>query len=120
MLTNNLCLNLVCAALLCTAAIAQTAPVARPASPAAQVRLGNDYLDKKDYSSAMTWFRKAAEQGDPAAENNIGWLCENGWGVQQDYAEAMNWFRKAAGQGYAIAQTNIGFLYQRGWGVSQD
>ncbi len=47
---------------------------------------------------AMTWFRKAADQGNAAARNNVAWLCQNGWGVKQDYPEAMAWYRKAADQ----------------------
>ena len=54
------------------------------------------------------------------AENNIGWLYENGFGVAQDYTEALNWFRKAATGGYDEAQNNIGWLYQNGWGAKQD
>src|SRR5271163_4275478 len=68
----------------------------QPTTPDAQVRLGNEYLDKKDYSSAMIWFRKAAERNNPIAQNNIGWLYDNGLGVNKDYTEAMNWFRKSA------------------------
>jgi TPR repeat protein len=55
-----------------------------------------------------------------AAQNNIGWLYRNGWGVGQDYAEAMRWYRKAADQGNADAQNIIGWLYRNGWGVGQD
>jgi hypothetical protein len=32
----------------------------------------------------MTWYRKAADQGNPNAEVNVGWLYQNGWGVKQD------------------------------------
>ncbi|HEY6303256.1 MAG TPA: hypothetical protein VIX14_09335 [Terriglobales bacterium] len=69
------------------------------ASPADQVQLGNEYLAQKDYSIAMTWYRKAADQGSATARNNVGWLYQNGWGVKQDYPEAMAWYRKAADQG---------------------
>ncbi len=68
----------------------------------------------------MTWFRKAADQGDATAQNNIGWLYKNGWGVKQDYAEAATWFRRAADQGNATAQVNLGWLYRRGYGVELD
>ncbi len=106
-------------------ATAQNVPAPQPATlqpetPEAQLKLGNDYLDKKDYASAMTWFRQAAERRNPAAQTNIGWLYQNGFGVKQDYTEAMNWYRKAANQGNAPAQNNIGWLYQHGWGVKQD
>ncbi len=110
----------VCVALISIRATAQDLSQPEPTTPAAQTRLGNTYLDKKDYASALIWFRKAAEKTEPAAENNLGWLYENGFGIKQDYAEAMNWFLKAAGQRNADAQNNIGWLYQNGWGVKQD
>ena len=82
----------------------------KPATPAAQLQLGNKYLEEKDYSNAMIWFRQAAEKSEPIAQNNIGWLYENGFGVKQDYAEAVTWYRKAADQGYAKAQVNLGLF----------
>lgn len=117
---NSYWLNLICVILLSTVSVAQNGPTAQPTTPEAQLRLGNDYLAQKDYSSAMFWFRKAAERSNSVAENNIGWLYENGFGVKQDYTEALNWFRKAASGGYAEAQNNIGWVYQNGWGVKQD
>ena len=41
----------------------------------------------------MRWYRMAADQGYAAAQNNIGWLFQNGWGVAQDFGEAMSWYR---------------------------
>src|SRR5580658_2230593 len=111
-------LLLVCVTAICAGEVAQNNSPA-PTSPEAQIRLGNTYLDQKDYSSAMIWFRKAAEKGNAAAQNNIGFLYESGFGVKQDYAEALNWFSKAANQGDADAQNNIGWLYQSGWAVKQ-
>ncbi len=110
---------LVCVLVIGIGAVAQNESSA-PTSPGAQVRLGNTYLEKKDYSSAMVWFRKAAAQGNAVAQNNVGWLYESGFGVSRDYAEALNWFSKAATQGNADAENNIGWLYQNGWAVKQD
>ena len=101
-------------------AIAQDVVSPNPTTPAAQVQLGNTYLAQQNYSMAMTWFRKAADQGDAVGQNNIGWLYQNGFGVKQDYPEAMTWYRKSANQGYAAAQVNIGWLYHNGWGLTQD
>jgi hypothetical protein len=69
---------------------------------------------------AMTWFRKAADQGNATARTNVSWLDQNGWGVKQDYPEAMAWYRKAADQGNATAQVNLGWLYRKGYGVERD
>ncbi len=74
----------------------------------------------QDYAEALKWYRKAAEQGNDAAENNLGALYEYGNGVEKDLGEAIKWFQKAAGQGSAEAEFNIGTLYETGAGVTKD
>jgi TPR repeat protein len=74
----------------------------------------------QDYSEAVRWFRKAADQGLAKAQHNIGGMYAKGHRVPQDYSEAVKWYRKAADQGYAGAQLNLGFLYANGFGVTQD
>ena len=65
-------------------------------------------------------FRTAANQGDAAAQYNLGICYKNGWGVTRDYAEAARWYRKAAEQGLALAQNNLGICYEYGNGVAQN
>jgi TonB family protein len=89
-------------------------------TPEAETRLGDQYLAKQDYSNAINWFRKAADQGNAEAQANIGWLYKNGRGVKQDYAAAMEWYSKAANQGDGNAEGAVGWLYQQGLGVTQD
>ena len=74
----------------------------------------------QDYPEALRWYRKAAEQGDAPAQNNLGVMYEEGRGVAQDYAEALRWYHKAAQQGNADAQHNLGNMYESGLGVKQD
>ena len=50
----------------------------------------------QDYAEAVTWYRKAANQGHAAAQNNLGLLYEDGRGVPQDYVQAHMWFNLAA------------------------
>ena len=57
----------------------------------------------------MKWYRKAADQGHHNAQNDIGELYYNGWGVVRNYEEAMKWYQKAADQGHVIAQYSMGF-----------
>ena len=40
----------------------------------------------QDYAEAVTWYRKAAEQGDADAQYNLGVMYAKGQGVPQDYA----------------------------------
>jgi len=44
----------------------------------------------------MKWYRKAADQGDAAAQFNLGTLYYNGRGVPQDLVEAHKWYTLAA------------------------
>ena len=81
---------------------------------------GKAYYDNKQYKEAYDFLKKAAEQGNADAQNNLGVMYQYGEGVSQDKAEAVRWYRKAAEQGYAAAQNNLGVMYDNGEGVSQD
>jgi TPR repeat protein len=74
----------------------------------------------QDFTAAVSWFRKAAEQGNATAQNNLGLMLEIGRGVTQDFTAAVSWFRKAAEQGYDTAQINLGRMLDSGDGVTQD
>jgi tetratricopeptide (TPR) repeat protein len=89
-------------------------------SPEEMLYLGNTHYGTENYAEAVKWYRKAAEQGNAVAQNNMGWCYANGIGVDQDYAEAAKWYRKAAEQGEAAAQSNLGWCYENGKGVAQD
>jgi TonB family protein len=93
---------------------------AQATSPEAELRVGNQYFEKQDYPNAISWYRKAADQGNAEAQAELGWLYKNGRGVKQDYAEAMAWYRKAATQANPNAEGSIGWFYQQGLGVTQD
>ena len=64
--------------------------------------------------------RQAANQGDAAAQNSLGFMYANGEGVPKDDAEAVRWFRLAADQGLAEAQVVLGIMYANGRGVPKD
>ena len=59
---------------------------------------------RQDYATACEWYRKAADQGCPAAQYNLGVMYDRGRGVRQDHATACEWYRKAADQGDPEAQ----------------
>jgi hypothetical protein len=73
-----------------------------------------------DYATAFRLLRPLADQGNGAAQNLVGTMYGNGWGVAENDAEALKWFRKAADQGNADAQYSLGQIYQNGWGVQKD
>ncbi|MBF0180162.1 MAG: sel1 repeat family protein [Magnetococcales bacterium] len=61
--------------------------------------------------------RRAAEQGDPEAQYDLGVLHERGEGMPVSLGEAERWYRLAAEQGFAMAQYNLGVLCIEGEGV---
>ena len=65
-----------------------------------------------DYAQAVAFMETAAEQGDAAAQYNLGIAYANG-GTNRDYVTSIKWFRLAAEQGAAPAQFNLGVIYQR-------
>lgn len=52
-----------------------------------------------NYSEAVRWYRKAAEQGFAPAQESLGFMYYNGYGVPKDDSEAERWWKKAAAQG---------------------
>ena len=71
-------------------------------------------------SSELEELRKAAKQGDTAAQASLAWKYLKGHGVPQDDKKAIEWYTKAAEQGDPRAQNNLGELYARGDGVPKD
>lgn len=75
-------------------------PWAVKGNPKAQLDLGMAYLmgNGVDHEpkEAMTWFRRAAEQGDIVAQSMIGTLYRDGDGVPKDPVRAWLWFDFAA------------------------
>ena len=67
----------------------------------------------------MKWYRKSADQGEAAAQCNLGFCYSKGRGVAQSYEEAVKLYRKSAAQGNAAAQYNLGVCYEKGRGVTQ-
>ena len=65
-------------------------------------------VDVQAQTPEIDALRARAEQGDAAAQYNLGIMYGNGTGVPQDDAEALRWYRLAADQG------GTGKAYQAG------
>ena len=53
----------------------------------------------QSYQQALEWYRKAADEGDAGAMNNIGILYYNAEGVERDLVEAYAWFARVQKHG---------------------
>lgn len=60
---------------------------------------------------------RRANDGDPAAEHELGLRYFLGKGFPADTVRAAYWIRKAADQNMSIAQYNLGVFLNNGWGV---
>lgn len=57
----------------------------------------------KDYSQAVKWYSKSAEQGHIEAQVQLGICYANGLGVDKNKDKAYYWWKKAAEQGHESA-----------------
>ena len=67
----------------------------------------------QDYIKAVEWYQKSAERGNSIAQNNLGYMYENGQGVIQNYTKAIEWYQKAAKQGNTTAKKNLESLRKK-------
>lgn len=86
----------------------------------ADFKAGIDAYQRGDYATALREWQPLAEQGQAAAQYNLGLLYANGQGVRKDDVQARQWYEKAAVQGHAEAQVNLGILLVYARGGQQD
>jgi TPR repeat protein len=60
-----------------------------------QLMRGFQYVmgPSRDFGQAVTWFRKAADQGNAIGEYQVGQSYDIGRGVKKDETEAVVWYR---------------------------
>lgn len=89
----------------------------------AQLALALRYRDgkgvKTDPTEAIRWARLAADSGDAAAMDFVGWMFFRGLGVKRNAEIAVGYFKAAADE-CAQAGWNLGQCYFGAQGVEQD
>ena len=98
----------------------QAAKWFREASGIAECEKGDECLESGEEEEAARWYRISAERGHAEGQYNLGWMCEEGRGLEQNQPAAREWYRKAAEQGDPGAQNSLGVCYENGEGVWQD
>ena len=63
----------------------------------------NGFGVQQDYTEAIKWYRKSAEQGNAVAQYNLGVMYNKGHGLQKDNVQAYAWTGIAAANGNADA-----------------
>lgn len=74
--------------------------------------LGSILLNEGRLIDGVFWSRKAAQNGSPVAQFNLGRSYMLGYGVNEDLYEAFSWLLKAAEQDYTEAQIMVAIIYR--------
>lgn len=83
-------------------------------SLADDVEEGVTAYQQHDYQAALNAWSRAAQQGDPDAEYNLGQLYRLGQGVKLSFPTAQSYYLKAAKKNHSLAQLNLGTMYYSG------
>jgi hypothetical protein len=87
---------------------------------AAQIKLGILYRFGHgapiEPALALSWFYRAASQGDDVARTLFATMCLEGVCSPRGYSQAVEWLRLAASHGNSAAQYVLGTMYEMGLG----
>jgi TPR repeat protein len=98
---------------------ASAAPIRTP--PPDQMTQARLALFNSDNQTALKILQPLAEQGNPDAQLELGFMYEEAHGVKRNWLAAAQWYRKAADQGNVEAQEKLGVIYtQDRFGIKQD
>ncbi len=89
-------------------------PLAEAGHAGAQCLLGECYQLRdvqKLGASAVELYKKAADQGNPAGQNQMGRSQRNRYLRDFDPESEVSWFQRSAAQGDALGQFNLGYIY---------
>lgn len=70
---------------------------------------------KRNYASAIRWYKEAADSGHVVAAANLGYIYFNEDDGYQNYTEAERYLLIGANGGHAEAQNFLGNLYMQEW-----
>jgi localization factor PodJL len=94
---------------------------ANKGDPGAAFEIGVRYAEGKgvaqDYTTAATWYERAAQNGIVPATFRLGTLYEKGLGVKKDIDTARGYYLQAAEKGSAKAMHNLAVLDADGGGA---
>lgn len=97
-----------------TSAMAQLRKASDAGHAPAQVLLA-DILDQAEMNEeAVSYYRKAAEQGNADGEYGLGNMYANGEGVKRDLMEARKWILRAAEKNHPRAINTLAQAYMGG------
>ncbi len=103
-----------------TASSASTAPTVAAQRNIDPTPTGSIDAPSPTPGDALAAIRRLAQEGQPAAQYELGARLAEGRGAPRDAKAAAHWFEKAAEGGLAPAQYRLGSMYEKGVGVDLD
>ena len=88
--------------------------------PLAMFRLGMIYLEKKEYTKALAWFKKAADLQNGDAMGEIGKLHILKRIPNSNIDEAVVWLERGVESGSAIAMNSLAYVLHNGLDGNRD
>jgi tetratricopeptide (TPR) repeat protein len=87
----------------------------RSSDPVAErnFQTGSSYYSNGQYAAALHYLNQGAEQRHARAQQLLGQMYENGYGVRQNLELAVQYFKAAAAQGHRGALAELGFVYSQ-------
>ena len=76
--------------------------------PVAMSYMGRGCIDEGDYETALEYFKKSAEMGDPDAHYNLSIMYHKGDGVEKDMKKEIYHLEEATIGGHPDARHNLG------------
>lgn len=86
----------------------------------ADIDAGKEAYYMGEYERAIEAFMPDAETGNTYAQIKIGFMYENGWGVDRSYVSAANWYNRAIDGGDPEGSVALAKLYAYGRGLPRD
>jgi len=74
----------------------------------------------KDFDKAARLFMELAREGDHRGQSMIGYMYEQGLGVQQNLSESLIWHQTAAQLGNGFSAHQVALAHVSGQGVQRD
>lgn len=65
---------------------------------------------EQDHAAARQWHQRAAEQGDPDSQYDLGWMMLEGEGGPPEYDAGLEWLEKCAAQEHLASERAADFL----------
>lgn len=82
--------------------------------------IGSAFLKSKNYKKAYAYFLESFNMGNLDACVKLGYMFENGLGVDVDIEKAKDYYEKASRYNHKTACYNLGVMYRRGRGVEKN